>query len=160
MGDLGIYTLSLIIGLVVSCVFGIITKSINESKGYYGGFAWGFFLGWIGILVVALRQAPYYTPSESIIVHKEETLPYQAITTQPANINSWKCSCGRCNADYVRTCVCGITKRDAALGLSVADISDEEARNITLLKEYKALLDSNVITQEEFEAKKKSIFSK
>lgn len=161
MGDaLGIYLISLIISLVISCVFGLITKAINENKGYYGGFAWGFFLGWIGILVVALRQAPYYASTESIIVSKQDGLPSQAITSQPTDSGSWKCSCGRCNADYMRTCVCGMQKRDVLLGVAAPDIPKEEANNIALLKQYKALLDSGVLTQEEFEAKKKSILSK
>ena len=28
---------------------------MNRDKGYDGGFAWGFFLGIIGIIVVAVR---------------------------------------------------------------------------------------------------------
>lgn len=42
-------------GLVVAIVFGLITKHINESKGYQGGFAWGFWLSVIGIIVVACK---------------------------------------------------------------------------------------------------------
>jgi len=41
--------------LVVSVICGFITKNINESKGYDGGFAWGLLLGIIGILIVAIR---------------------------------------------------------------------------------------------------------
>ena len=39
----------------VQCIFGSITRSMNRDKGYDGGFAWGFFLGVIGIIVVAVR---------------------------------------------------------------------------------------------------------
>lgn len=39
----------------VQCIFGSITRSMNRDKGYDGGFAWGFFLGIIGIIVVAVR---------------------------------------------------------------------------------------------------------
>jgi hypothetical protein len=49
--------LYLIIYLIAGVVCGFITKSMNESKGYDGGFAWGFFLDIIGIIVVAVR--PY-----------------------------------------------------------------------------------------------------
>jgi hypothetical protein len=52
--------IELIVGLIGACIFGAITKGINEQKGYEGGFWWGFFLGVIGIIVVACRQ-PYYT---------------------------------------------------------------------------------------------------
>ena len=68
-----VYFISFIVGIVVSCIFGAITKVINEGKGYYGGFAWGFWLGWIGILVVALKQPIPYTRKESIIVPAKTT---------------------------------------------------------------------------------------
>ena len=46
------------IGLLISCiVFGIITRCINSAKGRDGGFWWGFFLGAIGIIVVACRRS-------------------------------------------------------------------------------------------------------
>ena len=48
--------------VIAACIFGAITKYISESKGYYGGFAWGFWLGLIGILVVGFR--PTITKSE------------------------------------------------------------------------------------------------
>lgn len=45
-----------IIGYLVSCiVFGLITRHVAQSKGYEGGFAWGFWLGLIGLLVVGFR---------------------------------------------------------------------------------------------------------
>ena len=37
-------------------MLGIITRKINKSKGYDGGFGWGFGLGVIGIIVVAVRR--------------------------------------------------------------------------------------------------------
>ena len=42
-------------GLISAVIFGLITKYINESKGYKGGFAWGFWLSIIGIIVVACK---------------------------------------------------------------------------------------------------------
>lgn len=45
----------LIVSLIVAIVFGLITKSINNSRGREGGFWWGFFLNVIGIIVVACR---------------------------------------------------------------------------------------------------------
>ena len=42
-------------GLITGSIFGLITKHINESKGYSGGFAWGFWLTVIGIIVVACK---------------------------------------------------------------------------------------------------------
>ena len=44
------------IALVVALVFGFVTKSMGESKGRSGSFWWGFFLGIIGIIVVAMQK--------------------------------------------------------------------------------------------------------
>lgn len=41
--------------LIVSVIFGLVTQYINNSRGRYGGFWWGFFLGVIGIIIVAVR---------------------------------------------------------------------------------------------------------
>ena len=178
------------VGIGVACIFGAITKGINESKGYYGGFAWGFWLGWIGIIVVACRQPNQYVPKESIIVPaKNVNQPPHAFNAQPTlTPDGWRCSCGRVNARYISSCACGINKNEAitkavtptpqpvatapvspvrpvAPAASIAQAStpmtaEDEFKIISALKEYKALLDSGVITQEEFDAKKKAILSK
>ena len=41
--------------LIAACICGLVTKQINESRGKEDGFAWGFFLGVIGIIIVAVR---------------------------------------------------------------------------------------------------------
>lgn len=44
------------VGFIVYCIAcGLISKYINESKGYVNGFAWGAWLGIIGILVVVCK---------------------------------------------------------------------------------------------------------
>lgn len=48
--------IKLAVGLIGRIVLGIITRKINKSKGYDGGFGWGFGLGVIGIIVVAVRR--------------------------------------------------------------------------------------------------------
>ena len=45
----------LVIYLIVGLVCGFVSKSINENRGGEGGFWWGFLLGVIGIVVVAVR---------------------------------------------------------------------------------------------------------
>ena len=160
------YLIMLILTIGNACIFGVITKVINERKGYYGGFAWGFWLGWIGIIVVACRQAPFYTSKESIIVHpKKSGLPHNAIANSAPSGGGWKCSCGRINAAYISSCVCGLNKHAATAATEPIPASNDtlaadETKVISLLKEYKELLDSGVITQEEFDAKKKSILSR
>lgn len=49
--------------LVQGLIFGFITRAIADSKGYDGGFWWGFFLGLLGLIVVAVR--PTMTKVES-----------------------------------------------------------------------------------------------
>lgn len=44
--------------IIVSVCFGLITGKISENKGksFGGGFAWGFFLGIIGLAIVVMRD--------------------------------------------------------------------------------------------------------
>ena len=144
------FLIYLIVRIAVGCLFGMLTKHINESKGHFGGFAWGFWLHWIGVVVVACKEPAYRPVRESVIRPLEEEI---------APPNTWKCRCGRYNAMYVSTCACGLGKNQEELPESTSSVPEEEAKNIALLKEYKALLDSGVITQKEFEEKKKSILS-
>ncbi|MDE6426262.1 MAG: hypothetical protein K2K89_09040 [Ruminococcus sp.] len=41
--------------LIQALIWGFITKTILKNKGYKGGFAWGFLLGIIGVIVVACK---------------------------------------------------------------------------------------------------------
>lgn len=68
--------LILILVIGVACGFGAITKRINEDKGYDGGFAWGFFLGVMGIVVVACRP---FEPSVygRLYMHLQEKMKRQ-----------------------------------------------------------------------------------
>lgn len=141
----------LIAWIVNGCIFGAITKYINGKKGYIGGgFAWGFWLHWIGIVVVACKEPAYRPVREPVMRPLEEEV---------APPNTWKCRCGRYNAVYVSACACGLNKNQEELPETAPSVPEDELKNISLLKEYKALLDSGVITQEEFDQKKKSILS-
>ena len=69
-GVLGVFYMKYIIiavcvFLAQAFIFGFITRAIARSKGYDGGFWWGFFLGLIGLIVVAVR--PSMTKVESDI---------------------------------------------------------------------------------------------
>lgn len=155
-----LYLFSLIVSIILGCIFGAITKYLNEKNGYFGGFAWGFWLGIIGIIIVLCRQPAYRSAKESIMRPVEKPVP-----------NTWKCSCGRYNAMYISSCVCGLNKHQALSPQSAPvedavpaadnapDLSADELKKISLLKEYKELLDTGVITQEEFDAKKKSVLA-
>ena len=72
--DYAVIFIYIIIVLAVSCIFGIITKSINESKGYNGGFAWGFWLGCVGIIVVACRQSNLKSAAQPTVINEKDEL--------------------------------------------------------------------------------------
>lgn len=137
-----------IIGILIfSCIFGFVTKVINENKGYDGGYLWGFFLGIIGIIVVACKPSNNsysnsYAPSGDL----------------------WICArCGSKNTGF--SCSCGLYKGDSVLlekqhkeeqekEVARKNQENKQKNNVQLIKEYKNLLDSGVITQEEFNIKK------
>lgn len=52
-----VYLTAFIIYCAQGIVFGFITRYIACSKGYDGGFWWGFFLGVLGLIVVCVRPA-------------------------------------------------------------------------------------------------------
>ncbi len=213
---------TLLFSLIQACIFGAITHAINDAKGYDGGFWWGFFLGVIGIIVVAVRQ-PYYTlgyntNSDGIIrsgrsrtkpIDPNEPVPeggwhcscgrvheaYESscscgldkhgakkafaktlsekLPTPPTNPQDWVCTCGKEHLSYETSCICGMTKHQVLTANIVLPepipepepapapvpetepLSDDE--NIQQLRKYKALLDEGVITQDDYDAKKKQL---
>ena len=46
----------MIVALIVALVFGFVTMTMGKSKGRSGSFWWGFFLGIIGVIVVATQK--------------------------------------------------------------------------------------------------------
>ena len=47
---------SLLIGLLVwRIILGLVSRRVSKNRGRKGGFWWGFFLGFIGIIVEAVR---------------------------------------------------------------------------------------------------------
>lgn len=67
-------SITVLISIIVFCaqgaIFGLVTHSIAESKGYEGGFWWGFFLSLLGVLVVAVRPA---RPTESVVAQTQSS---------------------------------------------------------------------------------------
>lgn len=132
--------------IICGCVFGYITKTMNEKKGYEGGFLWGFFLGVIGIIVVACK-------SEKKINYLEE----KAILSN----GGWKCyKCGTVNPSDKRTCRCGVSKQEHESTIQAEEKarekeeSEKELLNMQKLKTYQELLTLGTISQEEFDKKK------
>lgn len=163
------FFLTIIVSVLVGCLWGAATFTINQNKGHYeNGFWWGFWLGWIGLIIVLCKpncNYPHYSaPSQSVATPSDK--PHPAIASQPVPNGGWQCACGRVHAAYVSSCACGRSKipmpvAEAEVSAEPdADIRDSEERIITLLKEYKALLDCGAITQDEFEKKKNQLLNK
>ena len=143
--------------IVVAVIFGIISRKINEDKGYYGGFAWGFFLGIIGIIVVACRS-----DNRNRYSYHDDVLSKVAIETESARIlreGGWKCGqCNTVNPNHLTTCTCGRRKIDNDKPV-VNKMDASELNNADVIFKYKKMLDEGVITQEEFDTKKKQLLN-
>ncbi|MBP5417858.1 MAG: SHOCT domain-containing protein [Clostridiales bacterium] len=99
------------------------------------------------------------------------TLFHNIATSREPSANEWKCSCGLINPNYTGTCACGQKKNSptrrppnmsgASAGSpaqpAAAGVPSNEVDKIKLIKEYKQLLDSGIISQEEFDAKKQEL---
>lgn len=99
----------IIVYLVYMVIFGCITKYVAGSKGYDGGFFWGFFLGIIGLLVVGFR--PNITTSSAEVEYK----PMYGGALQASNQKkpSWTCTCGSTNPDRLDYCpICRKSRKD------------------------------------------------
>jgi hypothetical protein len=76
----------------------------------------------------------------------------------------WQCSCGRANPAYSSTCACGLNKRQSDPSVGYAAKAAERTRQQQALdaelKKYQVMLDSQIITQEQYEAKVRELFNK
>lgn len=162
------------IGVLIGCIiFGCITKYINENKGYQGGFAWGFFLTWIGIIVVACK------PDNRQYVQQEHKSMYPQAATP---VKTWRCaSCGAENSDKINYCLrcradrsevqaekikcphCGANNNKTnstcfACGKSLTEKVDSNAP--ALIKQLADLHAQGILTEEEYNSKKAELLSK
>ena len=190
-----------IIGGFIGCIImGFVTKYINESKGYKGGFAWGFWLNIIGIIVVACKPdnranapqkvskpCPYDTPiAESYIQERIETAnhmfaennfdsamkTYQTVlryysyalddtTIDDINKQIEYC-CNKLDLDYNAEKVLvesNMTKSSETIHGS-DEITSSSSKQINLIKQLAELNSQGILSDEEFEEKKKEILAK
>lgn len=102
-----VYVVVLVV-TVLACFMGATSRYINYLKGRKGGFAWGLFLGWIGIVVVASRPA-----LEQNVNDDEETArAVNAKVLMATDSEMWFCpSCGYPHPSTDTECACGIRKK-------------------------------------------------
>lgn len=70
----GIVIIIGVIYVIPGCIMGCITDSMNRKKGYNSGFSWGFFLGIIGIIVVACRPFNNANTNNRTIVTQQRSM--------------------------------------------------------------------------------------
>ena len=173
------------IAIVVALVCGWISQGISSSRGMEGGFWWGFFLTIIGIVVVAVRPNDQQNDSARGVQASRDDLddvPHIYIcrecrTTFGGTIQSRPERCPKCGGEILETTVlldqwrelsdAEKEERRAAFlqgrMLRGADSESGQAAasaaidNAEAIRKYKGLLDDGIISQEEFEAKKKQL---
>lgn len=140
-----------LITIAWAVVWGYATRKVIENKGYSEDwFWWGFWFGFIAFIVALTRPSlpAQYVASPS---RDDEMLRH----------GGWQCQkCGRVNAAYVSSCGCGTTlETSRKFSENTKEKSLSELERLQLLKEYKDLLDTGMITQEEFEKKKATLLT-
>ena len=61
--------------IIAHIVLGFKTRSMNQAKGYEGGFAWGFFLGILGLITVAIRPFNIRMPQPNHFISVQDSKP-------------------------------------------------------------------------------------
>ena len=146
---------SIISAILWGLVWGFATSAVVRNKGYgeedVMWFWLGFLFSFIAIIVAASK--PVYQPPLSPA--RKERERQQDILDE----GGWKCVCGRVNGYYVSSCACGRSKSEGNVNnqIRIEPQKIEEKSDIAKIKEYKELLDCGIITQEEFDAKKKQL---
>jgi len=170
MGVSGAVLITLILYIVQGIIFGVAVNVIIENKGYHDNwFGWGFFFGFIALIVALSKPQKAYEPAEENLLLKKSQEQYDL------NNGGWKCGfCNSINAYNVTTCSCGKGREEserkgkeekASAGSGAAEEADsslvkDELHIVEVISQYKNLLDSGAITQEEFDRKKQSLLQK
>lgn len=159
--------------IVQGIIFGIATYKVIENKGYYENwFWWGFFFGFIALIVALSKPDVHYRNNtyDEVIGKTAEAIRTKDILAS----GGWRCSfCNSLNAFNVTSCSCGRNQdeskqhrkdlarlqqeRTAKANGYKETSSNKEMNNIELIAKYKELLDAGAITQEEFEKKKQTL---
>ncbi|MBQ4426605.1 MAG: SHOCT domain-containing protein [Oscillospiraceae bacterium] len=147
-----------------SLIWGFATRSIVINRGYdEEGTTWfwfGFFFSLIALIIALTKPEKKrendFTSSYSPQVEYNTRLSNQ----RTLNEGGWKCDCGSVNSYYVTSCGCGRTKAQILQKEREANRQAEVASGKSpaeQIKELKQLLDEGIITQDEFDYKKKQL---
>lgn len=143
--------------VIKGLIWGFATAAIRNKRGYGRRWFWfGFFLGLIPFIIACCIPAKPVDPSEERdrLLANQKARDYLARSTVAGG--GWQCSCGRVNAAYVSTCTCGLGKRQNDTSGSLTAKTEQQVLD-TELKKYAMMLDSQVISQAEYDAKVKEL---
>lgn len=169
---------SFISGLFWSLIWGFATAAVRDKKGYGRNWFWfGFFLGLVPFIIacaIPAKQDPFqtYPPGElERLLAGQKTgetgqsqFSNEDYVKKTVAAGGWQCSCGRANPAYASTCACGLNKRqsDHSVGYAAkaAERTQQQQALEAELKKYRVMLDSQIITQEQYEAKVRELYNK
>ena len=157
--NIGLFVGSLIWGLI----WGFATAGVRDRKGYGRRWFWfGFFLGFIPFIIACAipekqEDYGYYSNYNAMNLLRSQQNDYR----YPGNIDggNWQCACGRVNASYVSTCTCGVNKRQCAVPVEATPAQTALQQRNSELRKYAMMLDSQVISQAEYDAKVKELLN-
>ena len=98
------------LSIIISAIWGFLANRIINKKGYYENwFWWGFFFGWIVVIVALLKPDLPRDVGATCATYDEKM--YEKANERTLNAGGWKCNgCGKILPHYTGTCGCGNTK--------------------------------------------------
>ncbi len=152
--------------IIAYCIYGvawgIATNRVLEEKGYDDNwFVWGFFFGFIAYIVASNK------PDISERSYQSDRIYDEAEKRKNEDImqsGGWKCSfCQRINEYYVTTCTCGKSREESDRNIAKSSVEENqmaEAPEIAILRKLQTMYQSQLITEEEYAAKRKEILDR
>ena len=168
--------------LIFNIICGAISEKINREKGYDGGFAWGFLLCILGIVVTAVRPYRQYIKTRNNTVSEVPHIFWCAgCGSTFSSSNSKHTECPTCKCTLKETTILAEDwrrlsseeklqlKREFANGKHIKsslynDNKKEKTDSSSFskadeIRKFKDLLDEGAITEEEYEKAKTKLLS-